>query len=70
MMIFQGFLHVILGAPWENLPHFLFSIFLADLEDYLIQYQMKGLEKIKNLCQELRIFVLIFVLLYADDTII
>ena len=70
MMIFQGFLHVILGAPWENLPHFLFSIFLADLEDYLIQYQMKGLEKIKNLCQELRIFVLIFVLLYADDTTI
>jgi hypothetical protein len=31
---------------------------------------MKGLEKIKNLCQEeLRIVVLIFVLLYADDTI-
>jgi hypothetical protein len=54
----------------ENLPHFLFSIFLADLEDYLIQYQMKDLEKINNLCQELRIFVLIFVLLYADDTII
>jgi hypothetical protein len=66
-MIFQGFLHVILGAPREILPHFLFSIFLADLEDYLIQYQIKGLEKIKNLCQEeLRIFVL----LYADDTII
>jgi hypothetical protein len=35
-----------------------------------MQYQMKGLEKIKNLCQEeLRIVVLIFVLLYADDTI-
>ena len=71
MMIFQGFLHVILVRQGENLPHLLFSIFLADLEDYLIQYQMKGLEKIKNLCQEeLRIFVLIFVLLYADDTII
>jgi hypothetical protein len=55
----------------HSLPPFLFSIFLADLEDYLIQYQMKGLEKIKNLCQEeLRIVVLIFVLLYADDTII
>jgi hypothetical protein len=32
---------------------------------------MKGVEKIKNLCQEeLRISVLIFVLLYADDIII
>jgi hypothetical protein len=31
---------------------------------------MKGLEKIKNLCQEeLRIVVLIFALLYTDDTI-
>jgi hypothetical protein len=55
----------------EHLHPFLYSIFLADLEDYLIQYQIKGLEKKKNLCQEeLRIVVLIFVLLYADDTII
>jgi hypothetical protein len=55
----------------ENLPHFLFSIVLADLEDYLIQYQMKGLEKIQNLCQEeLRMFVLICALLYTDDNII
>ena len=54
----------------ENVSPFLFSIVLADLEDSLIQYQIKSLENIKNLCQELRIVVLIFVLLYADDIII
>jgi len=71
MMIFQVFLHVILGRQGENISPFLFSIFLADLEDYLMQYQIKVLENINNLCQEeLIIFVLIFVLLYADDTII
>ena len=58
---------VILG---ENLSPFLFSIFLADLEDFLLQNQSKGLRNIKNLCQEELRIVFIVVLLYAHDTII
>ena len=54
-----------------NLSPFLFSVFLADLETFFIQNNVSGLTDISNICQEkLRMFLMIFVLLYADDTII
>ena len=55
----------------ENLSPFLFSIFLADLEKYFMDNNIRGLRDITDhMHNELRIYVLIFVLLYADDTII
>ena len=55
----------------ENLSPFLFSIFLNDLENYFCQLDGVRLEIIKEkLENELRIFYTIFVILYADDTVI
>ena len=55
----------------ENLCPFLFSIFLNDLEDFFRQLDGEPLkiiqEKLEN---ELHIFYKIFVILYADDTVI
>jgi hypothetical protein len=55
----------------ENLFSFLFSIFLNDLEDFFRQLDGEPLkiiqEKLEN---ELHIFYQIFVILYADDTVI
>lgn len=55
----------------ENLSPFLFSIFLNDLEDYFRELHVLPLELIKEKCyNELHVFLEIFVLLYADDTVI
>jgi hypothetical protein len=58
-------------APRGLLSSFLFSIFLNDLEDYFEELSALHLgsitEKIQN---TLHIFIQIFVLLYADDTVI
>ena len=55
----------------ENLYLFLFLIFLNDLEDYFEELNALPLgtiaEKIQN---TLHTFIQIFVLLYADDTVI
>ena len=55
----------------EYLSSFLFSIFLNDLEDYFEELSALPLgsitEKIQN---TLHIFIQIFVLLYAHDTVI
>lgn len=55
----------------ENLSPFLFSLFLNDLESYFIQHDITGLEKVNEYClNELGIYIRIFLLLYADDTIL
>jgi len=55
----------------KNLSPFLFSIFLHDLEDYFEELNALPLgivtEKIQN---KLHTFIQIFVLLYADDSVI
>ena len=59
------------GAPRGKLIPFLFSIFLNDLEDYFEELNALPFgtipEKIQN---TLHTFIQIFVLLYADDTVI
>ena len=53
----------------ENLSPFLFSIFLNDLEAYLSANNVSGITcDVNN--DEILIFLKIFVLLYADDTVI
>ena len=55
----------------ENLSPFLFSVFLNDLEDYFSQLDGIPLKQIKEKLQnELHIFYKLFVVLYADDTVI
>ena len=55
----------------ENLSSFLFSIFLNDLESYLQSKDVSGLttlsEEIEN---QLNVYLKLFVILYADDTVI
>ena len=58
----------------ENLSPFLFAIFLNDFELYLSQ-KYSGLTKINSLCsilgdEDIEFFINMYVLLYADDTLI
>ena len=53
----------------ENLSPLLFAIYLNDLENYMNTTGCKGIEiGIQN--DEFTIFIILFLLLYADDTII
>ncbi|KAK3096812.1 hypothetical protein FSP39_003531 [Pinctada imbricata] len=55
----------------ENLSPFLFTIFLNDIEEFLTHQGMTGLEIIETkLKEELHLYMKIFLLLYADDTVI
>ena len=59
----------------ENLSPVLFSIFLNDFQDYIAP-RFNGLPKISNLCstmisdEDVEVFVKLFTLLYADDTVV
>ena len=55
----------------ENLSPFLFSVCLNDLEECLLTKDIAGLKSItEELETELEIYVKIFVMLYADHTIL
>ncbi|MEW8548204.1 MAG: reverse transcriptase domain-containing protein, partial [Candidatus Thiodiazotropha sp.] len=52
-----------------NLSPVLFAIFLNDLEDYLVQHNCNGITLDSN-NQGILLYLKIFVLLYADDTVV
>ena len=55
----------------ENLSPLLFNLFLNDLEDFFIENNVNGIECSEHhLDDSLMVFLEIFLLLYADDTII
>ena len=55
----------------ENLSPFLFSMYLNDLEQFLNDRNVNGLTSItEDFESELDIYLKLFVLLYADDTVI
>ena len=55
----------------ENLSPFLFSLYLNDLEDFMTQHNVRGLSRVtEELSNTFDIYLKMFVLLYADDTIL
>lgn len=55
----------------ENLSPILFSLYLNDLQSYLEEQNMVGLESISNDVEnELMVYIKILLFLYADDTIL
>ena len=53
----------------ENLSPLLFSIFVNDLEHYLLRHNVEGITCEANFA-EIYIYLRIFILLYADDTVL
>jgi hypothetical protein len=57
--------------PCENLSPFLFAVFLNDLEQFMEDKNITGLESISSeLEAQLEIYLKMFALLYADDTVL
>ena len=55
----------------ENLSPFLFSLYLNDLEDFMTRHNVRGLSRVnEELSNTFDIYLKIFILLYADDTIL
>ena len=55
----------------ENLSPFLFAVFLNDLQNFLEQENVSGLREISGILEDkFNIFLKLFVLLYADDTVL
>jgi hypothetical protein len=55
----------------ENLSTFLLALFLNDLQNFLEKENLPGLTTISEKIEEnLNIYLKLFVLLYADDTVI
>lgn len=55
----------------ENLFPFLFAIYLNDLEEFLTEHCKTGLDTLNSLSFEnLNVYMKLFLLLYADDTVI
>ena len=55
----------------ENLSPFLFALFLNDLQNFLENHNLNGLKTISDYAQsKLEIFLKLFILLYADDTVL
>ena len=56
----------------ENLSPFLFSIYIPDLEEFLLDNNVVGLQSITSTIENelLNIYFKLLVLFYADDTVI
>jgi hypothetical protein len=56
---------------FENLSPFLFAVFLNDLKQFMEDKNITGLESISSeLEAQLEIYLKMFALLYADDTVL
>ena len=53
----------------ENVSTVLFAIFLNDLDDYLVQHNCNGIT-LDSDNQDILLYLKLFVLLYADDTVV
>ena len=71
MAVNQNIFNVILVYK-ENICHlFLFSLYLNDLQTFLATENIKGIESVtKALEIDINVYLKLFVLLYADDTVL
>ena len=53
----------------ENLSPFLFSVYLNDLETYLCNQNVNGID-CEHVNEHLTVFFKLFVIMYADDTVL
>lgn len=57
--------------PGKNLSPFLFALYVNDLEKFLVDKNATGLKSITtDFENELNVFVKLFIILYADDTVL
>ena len=55
----------------ENVSPLLFAVFLNDLEQYFINKYVSGLEECtESILHSLGVYIKLFLLFYADDTVI
>lgn len=55
----------------ENLSPFLFSLYINDLENFLLENNIVGLQSIRNEIEnDLSLHLKLLILFYADDTVI
>lgn len=55
----------------ENLSPFLFSLYISDLENFLLDKNIEGLKSISDAIEnEIFMYMKLFILFYADDTVI
>jgi hypothetical protein len=59
------------GVQDENLSHFLFSLYINDLEKFLADKNIVGLQSIaRSVENSLFLYLKLSILFYADDTVI
>ena len=68
----SGFFECNVGVrQGENLSPFLFSLYINDLEEFLVEKDIVGLQTIsKEIEDELLLHLKLLILFYADDTVI
>ena len=60
-----------IGVQGKHLSPFLFSLYLNDLQTFLATENIKGIESVtKALEIDINVYLKLFVLLYADDTVL
>ena len=70
MAVNQNIFHVILYDK-ENICHFFFSLYLNDLQTFLANENIKGIESVtKALEKDINVYLKLFIVLYADNIVL
>ena len=65
------YFHVILVYDKEKMCHLFFPLYLNDLQTFLATENVKGIESVtKALEKDINVYLKLFVLLYADNTVL
>ena len=71
MAVNQNIFNVILVYGKEKVFNLLFSLYLNDLQTFLATENIKGIESVTEaLEKDINVYLKLFVLLYADDTVL
>ena len=71
MAVNQNIFHVILVYNKKKICHLFPPLYLNDLQTFLTTENIKGIESVtKALEKDINVYLKLFVLLYADDTVL